>query len=583
VKLYLPAWHFRARAIIQRTWGWSPIEEMILLALDREPGTIKSVATSLGVPVQVASSSVARLMQFGLIEMRRSPVPQLATSKVGHDFVLSGGALPERTEDRELPISLILEKVGHSVFRNRDVDTVPQHRLAHTDHKVNFPSGPGETYDTMAARVTQHVAGMLRPGEWLRGVQTISAVLERKYLAIDLNAVKTGVLPEGATPDLIRALQATINTGTLPEVSTPQARPSLSIDTTMSKEQVIVGGDEHLERFERIAGQAQSDIFVLSTFITPHDGKYTERHERIRTALEQAAQRGVRCHLFFGTSLDTDRKNAIAMHELNTRLSAVRRARGFVLAQRDSCRSHVKCLAADDGQGGTVVLLGSCNWLSSPFSALEVSAELTEPGAASAGLDLLRSIIAPLSGASRSVQTLQFMASGLRRTRSPLTAGTGTTSNIPVLMRILEADDHERLLRTVAHDAEERFVCCTNKLGATMVPGLFNPAEIAGRRLEDVRVYYSRRSPPIKRQNIKDHRERLNGVVDLIAVEKPQVHAKFLLWDNDHVVVSTMNWGSQSGSADNPLDEIGLHLHGPGLATYVLAKFEGQLEDQHSG
>lgn len=578
MKLHLPAWHYRARAIVQRTWGWSPIEEMILLALDREPGTIEAVATSLGVPVQVAGSSVARLMQFGLIEIRLSPVPQLATSKVGHDFVLSGGALPERTEDRELHISLVMEKVGHSVFRNRDVDTVPLHRLAHTDQKVNFPPGPDETDDTMVARVAQLVAGMLRPGEWLRGVQTINSVLERKYLAIDLNDVKNGVLPEGASPDLIRALQATINTGTLPEASTPQARPSLSIDTTMAKEHVIVGGDEHLERFERIAEQAQSDIFVLSTFVTPHDDKYSERHERVRTALEHAAQRGVRCHLFYGTTLDTDRKNAIAMQELNTRLSGVRRARGFVLAQRDSGRSHVKCLAADDGLGGAVVLLGSCNWLSSPFSALEVSAELTQADAAAAGLDVLRSIIAPLSGASRSVETLQFMASDLRRTRSLLTADTCTASNIPVRMTILEADDHERLLRTVAHEAEERFVCCTNKLGATMVPGLFNPAEIAGRRLEDVRVYYSRRSGPIKRRHVKAHRERLNGVVDLIAVEEPQVHAKFLLWDNDHVVVSTMNWGSQSGSADNPLDEIGLHFQGPGLAAYVLEKFEGQLE-----
>jgi hypothetical protein len=50
VKIYLPAWHYRARAIVQRTWGWSPIEEMILLALDRTPGTIEDVARSLGTP-----------------------------------------------------------------------------------------------------------------------------------------------------------------------------------------------------------------------------------------------------------------------------------------------------------------------------------------------------------------------------------------------------------------------------------------------------------------------------------------------------------------------------------------------------
>ena len=150
---------------------------------------------------------------------------------------------------------------------------------------------------------------------------------------------------------------------------------------------------------------------------------------------------------------------------------------------------------------------------------------------------------------------------------------------MPVRMTILHAEDHEQLLRKVAHEAGKRFVCCTNRVGATMVPGLFNPAEIAGRRLSDVRVYYSRRSGPIKRRHVAAHRERLNGVVDLIGVEEPQVHAKFLLWDDDDAVVSSMNWGSQSGSPDDPLDEIGLHLEGPGLATCLLAKFEDQLED----
>jgi hypothetical protein len=579
VKIYLPAWHYRARAIVQRTWGWSPIEEMVLLTLDRMPGTIEDTATSLGIPIQVAGSTIARLMQFGLVEVRLSPVPQLAISSVGHDFIRLGGALPERTEDREIHISLVLEKVGHSVFRNRDVETAPLYRLTHADHKVNFPPGPDETDDTMAARVTQLVAGMLRPGEWLRGVQTINSVLERKYLAIELNDVKNGLLPEGASQELIGALQATIKTGILPEASDPQPSRSLTIDTMVAADQLIVGGDQHLECFERIVGQAEEDVFVLSTFVTPHGEKYTERHERVRIALEEACQRGVRCHLFYGTALDAERKNAIAMQELNVRLSSVRRARGFVFAQRDSVRSHVKCLAADDGRGGAVFVLGSSNWLSSPFSALEASVELTENHAAAVGLDLLRSIVSPLSGASRSIETLQFMASDLRRTRNPVSPSADESGGIPVRMSILQADDHERLLRKVAHEADERFVCCTNKVGAPMVPGLFNPAEIAGRRLDNVRVYYSRQTGPIKRRHVRAHRERLHGVVDLIAVEDPQVHAKFLLWDRDQVVVSTMNWGSQSGSPDNPLDEIGLHLEGAGLAGLLLAKFENQVRD----
>lgn len=580
MKIYLPAWHYRARAIVQRTWGWSPIEEMVLLVLDRTPGTIEAIAKSLGIPVQVASSTVARLMQFGLVEVRLAPTPQLATSSVGSEFIRLGRALPERTEDREIHISLVLEKVGHSVLRNRDIETVPLYRMSYTDSKVDFPPGGDETDDTMAARVTEFVAGMLRPGEWLRGVQTINSVLERKYLAIDLNDVKNGVFPERASQDLIRALQSTISTGILPAASDPQPSRSQSIATTIAPDQLIVGGDQHLERFERVVGQAKSDVFVLSTFVaSENDEKYTARHERVRKALEDACQRGVRCHLFYGTTLDAERRNAIAIQELDARLSSTRLARGFVLTQRDSVRSHVKCLAADDGQGGAVVVLGSCNWLSSPFSAVEASVELTENEAAAAGLDLLRSLVSPLASASRSVSGLQFTASDLRRTRGALSAVADVDERLPVRMTVLHADDHERLLRKVAHDAGERFVCCTNKVGATMVPALFNPAEIAGRRLNDVRIYYSRRSGPIKRRHVAAHRERLNGVVDLIGVEQPQVHAKFLAWDADDVVVSSLNWGSQSGSPDDPLDEIGLHLEGPGLATSLLASFEALLED----
>jgi hypothetical protein len=51
------------------------------------------------------------------------------------------------------------------------------------------------------------------------------------------------------------------------------------------------------------------------------------------------------------------------------------------------------------------------------------------------------------------------------------------------------------------------------------------------------------------------------------------------LWGDDDSVVSSLNWGSQSGSPDAPLDEIGLHLEGRGVATCLLAKFEDQLED----
>ena len=68
--LLIPAVWYRARAIIERRWGWSPVEEEVLLALREKPGTSASVAVELGIPRQVAEAAVSRLMRFGLIEVR---------------------------------------------------------------------------------------------------------------------------------------------------------------------------------------------------------------------------------------------------------------------------------------------------------------------------------------------------------------------------------------------------------------------------------------------------------------------------------------------------------------------------------
>ncbi|TAU35411.1 phospholipase D-like domain-containing protein [Rhizobium leguminosarum] len=576
-KIYIPAWHYRAPGLVQRVWGWSPIEEMSLLTLDTTPGTIDDLASALQIPRQVAASTVARLMQFGLIEVRMSPRPMLSTNTVGREFIRAGRALPERSADREIGISVVYEKVGESVFRNRDVDTIAVTKLPTSGKVVNFPVGePSETDYSMMQRVTEFMSGMLRPGEWLRGIQANSSYLERKFLVIDLNDMKDGATPPGASEKLIEALKLTIKTGILPVTVPPAVDEPPTIATDIHTDQIVVGASQQLERFEQIVKAAKSHVFILSTFVaSQNDDRCKENRDRMWQALDDACRRGVKCHLFFGTSIDVP-KHAAAMHELSERLSSIRRTRGYVLAHRDSVDSHAKFLVADDGQGGAIVSMGSCNWLSSPFSAVEVSVELKEANAAGAAMDVLHSIIAKISSAGQSIEALQFIAAELRRNRSRLSASTTPQGAVRTAMRILHASDHNRLLRIAAHDAKTRFICCTNRVGANMVPALFDPAEVAGQRLGEVSIYYSRRGGPVKRGHVTDHRKRLDGVVGIFGVPEPQLHAKFLAWDDDHIVVSSLNWGSQSAALDNPMDEIGLYLQGAGLATILLKKFDGE-------
>ena len=119
-------------------------------------------------------------------------------------------------------------------------------------------------------------------GEWLRGVRAINSVIERKFLVIELDDVRNGVLPEGASDQLVRALQTIIKTGVLPKIAAPKPRCSQSTQTTFEADQLIVGSEQHLGRFERIVGDAKSDVFVLSTFVASQaDERGREQRERI--------------------------------------------------------------------------------------------------------------------------------------------------------------------------------------------------------------------------------------------------------------------------------------------------------------
>ena len=395
MKIFLPAWHYRARAVVQRTWGWSPIEEMVLLALDQTPGTIEQVAASLAIPKQIASSTVARLMQFGLIEVRLSPAPVLTSSAVGYDFLRSNRALPERTEDREVGISLIFEKVGHSILRNRDVTTIPIKHLPSSGRAVPFPIGEApETDSTMAQLVNRFMTGTLRPGEWLRGVQAISSVIEQKYLILDLDDVKNDIFPPGASDVLVGRCSRPSRQESFRK---PRARSRSQFEPVkiaFKADQLILGSEQHLESFERIVGAAKSDVFVLSTFVASQsDERGKEKRERIWKALECAVIGACDATCSMGHRWMSG-SNAIAMQEVNQRLSTVRVTRGKVLVHLDSVGSHAKIVAADDGHGGAIALVGSCNWLRSPFSAMEARWSFATPSGRPSDWIVLRSIVA---------------------------------------------------------------------------------------------------------------------------------------------------------------------------------------------
>lgn len=580
MKLYIPAVWYRARAVVERRWGWSPVEEEVLLALRDKPGTSASIAKDHGIPRQVSETTVGRLMRFGLIEVRTSPQPALAMTDAARAHLHAGRPLPERSAQREMPVSLLFEKLGRSVFRRRDVRIVK--RIPEGALVVAFPDGDEiETDASMESRVRYLLASSLRPGEVFAMVRANHSVVEEWLIEIDLDRARDGALPEGASEALRAAVGDFLASGQLPAARPAQpARPGcldVDIETTLSPEQIVFGGADHLARLEAVVDTARSNIFVLSTFVAAQDDPKAHIGQgRVLAALERAVRRGVRVHLFFGSSLDQEGKHMRAMADLQGRLHAMGAG---VAAHLDPVHSHAKILVADDGTDGAFALIGSCNWLQSPFRAHELSIELRDGPGVAGCLELFGAITAAVPTARDSRDVMQAMRTALRLRRMGLIEVPPLEGTIPATLRILAAPDHLPLLRRAAHDAVERLVVMTHRMGSPMIQNVFDPAQVASERITTVQALYSVPSGAVKKRDVRTASERCGPGVDVRKVQSrdAMLHGKALLWDHDDIVVTSFNWGSQTASEQKPLDEIGLHLHGNGIADILHSVLEARV------
>jgi hypothetical protein len=112
-----------------------------------------------------------------------------------------------------------------------------------------------------------------------------------------------------------------------------------------------------------------------------------------------------------------------------------------------------------------------------------------------------------------------------------------------------------------------------HKLGATARPGALLPAEAASRSSKSVKVLYTMASGPLKKRHARElEREAAEDGVLLMRMSDIPLHGKFLLWDEDNVVTSSLNWGSASNDPDFPLGDIGVHVQAPGIGESVFKR-----------
>ena len=150
---------------------------------------------------------------------------------------------------------------------------------------------------------------------------------------------------------------------------------------------------------------------------------------------------------------------------------------------------------------------------------------------------------------------------------------------------MIKGDMHGEAIRYAREKAKKRIVIGGDRLGLGAEPRTLVPLAAASdsRNVEGV-IYFSRASKPLRKADVAVLKQGVaEANVRLVEVDEGELHGKFLLWDDDDIVISSLNWSSADTRRDSPYAEIGVHLSGPDLARDIARRLEGSFSIANLG
>ena len=326
---------------------------------------------------------------------------------------------------------------------------------------------------------------------------------------------------------------------------------------------LVLDGDAHLETFVRMLRSAISRIVIHSTFINE------AIILRFLPLMLEAVGRGVKIDVLWGQdeeAADVERSAAILVAKLAESPSLKAHEDRLVL-HRHSTRSHAKVILADlEAEGQFVAVVGSCNWLASGYDSFEASIRLRDPAIVR---DIVRCLV-DLAQAHSGVLTplagdLYEIAESLKEQPAP--PDPNATASL-----VIGAEHNDFMLRA-RDDAKHRILVTSHRLGRSGRPGVLIPLiEACKQGSVTADAQYGRLHRIREAEQSQWTADAAAVGVNLKPVAHPRLHAKVLAWDNDSVVVTSLNWLSADPSEFSIAKELGVYVEAQGVADMVFER-----------
>ncbi|MEY9365225.1 cardiolipin synthase [Bradyrhizobium yuanmingense] len=579
IRVAIPVLQGRRKFHFDKGRPWTVLEHLLLCELDRGPTSVHALRERACIPERVIIEALIRLMRAGWVEMMQSPAAVHFQITPEGQVVKEYDQLPMAPRRLSRNMTFVIDQITGTLFRSRDLPFVHEHVV----DKREEQGEPIVRIDRPARQLIEEVRplvdALFQSDEKFVGIDPYGSRLSKRWALVP---VRDGQ-PEGLSPrtptrlveEIKRAAagmsskaagapQRTYASVALPGPENPQVTPPVR-KISFTTNDLITGGADHETALKGAIGRARHRLLIHSTFVS------APRFAALLPDLRKAIALGVKIDILWGQDKNTDERRSTA--KVVQQLRAELKSEGLegLTLQPFSTGSHAKIVLADDGTPNKMIaLVGSCNWLYSGFSSFEVSVRLRDNQLVADVIDQVAELSRGGNGHWTNL-TSELVAQAVNlRSQKPSSEGKASVS-------VLLGPSHAELVREARNRADRTLVIASHRFAGAANNLILPPVFAASKRARDldVRLFYGEDSGAITATDIaRMTNEAAKVGVRIRPVYRPRLHAKFLGWDDDVVVITSQNWLSADSTDDNPRQEIGICIRSPGVGRILLERFE---------
>jgi hypothetical protein len=563
--VYLPLFRTAVSYDVSVGRRWSVLEQMILIELAQNHRSLNELGQMSALPNRIVIEALIRLLRANWVELRASGDNLLfAATNAGKRRSLDEH-LPAQLERDTKWMSFCFDRVTGSWLRSEDLTLVYDRDLP---HDAALMSPVNTTYDPKDGNLRDLI--ILHPDESLEPEEPRFKTPSRPYARLTLSFDQLEGLPPYAPLRLVQAVREFAMEGPDEFLGAATPTPDASVGEmrdNFTKDDFIVGGEAHFDTVRAALQNASTTVIIHSCFVHP------AVLEKLRPDLESAAKRNVKVELLWGLNKDPEsNENPEPIRECEKVLDKILGvARTRIRMSPISSGSHAKMILYDDRELGCwISVVGSCNFLSTWYDAIDVSVRSRSARLATKLLGWLTAAQQPSIGSwsptARRLNRLWIAA----KITSAMRQEKGAHKLV-----ILSDADHYACVRMARDTAKTDIIVACDLYGLAAETTALVPLTRASEDGKVIKLFYQRASRLLKAEG-RDPKAEDMAKRGLSLTTLPKLHGKFLVWDRDAIAITSFNWLSTvvEGSRSNGA-ELGVLISGENIRSLLRDGFAG--------